>query len=76
MENKLNIIEHKLSNIELSHPNLFNIWKKYLDIKKKTYTNALNECDIFLDKIKDVDDFDKQTILTLMLLKYNYQNIC
>ena len=69
MDNKFETIQKKLNDISITHPNLSEVWKKYIYLKKKHYVNALIDCNNFLKKVEKTEDLERETIFTLMVLK-------
>ena len=56
-------IERKLEKYEQTHPFLISLWKKYIEIKKKSYENSLLECSNVLLQIENITDKDIQTVI-------------
>ena len=65
----LNIIKTRLTFIENSHPNLYKLWKNYINIKIKHYDDIIKDCNIFLDNVVTQSDFTQENIALLMVLK-------
>lgn len=62
-------IKNRLTSIEISHPNLYKLWKNYINIKIKRHNAFLLECNIFLDKTHIQSDLEIQDITALLVLK-------
>ena len=48
---------------------------KIYNNKKKNFEDAMDECNTFIDNIQTNDDFEIETIITLLILKNNIRNI-
>jgi two-component sensor histidine kinase len=62
-------IKNRLTSIAISHPNLYKLWKNYINIKIKHYDNIVKDSNIFLDNIVTKEDFTPEMIALLMVLK-------
>lgn len=69
METDLIVINERLESIKTTHPNLYKLWKNYINIKIKRYNAFLLECNIFLDKTHVQSDLEIQDITALLVLK-------
>ena len=69
IKNDLNIIKNRLTSISNSHPNLYKLWKNYINIKIKHYDNIIKDCNMFLDNVTKQEDFTQENIALLMLLQ-------
>jgi hypothetical protein len=69
IKNDLNIIKNRLISISNSHPNLYKLWKNYINIKIKHYDNIVKDCNMFLDNVIKQEDFTQENIALLMLLQ-------
>jgi hypothetical protein len=69
METDLIAINERLESIKMTHPNLYKLWKNYINIKIKRHNAFLLECDVFLDKIHIQSDLEIQDITALLVLK-------
>ena len=69
METDLIVINERLESIKTTHPNLYKLWKNYINIKIKHYDNIVKDCNIFLDNIVTKEDFTPEMIALLMVLK-------
>ena len=67
-----NIIEEyvydKLNNHEISHPNLTNIWKQYLQNMKIKYLQSLVDCDNMMRNLDTTRDVSLHSIILLYAL--------
>ena len=74
-----NIIEEyvydKLNNHEISHPNLTNIWKQYLQNMKIKYLQSLVDCDNMMRNLDTTRDVSLHSIILLYALINNNLNI-
>lgn len=62
-------IKNRLTSISNSHPNLYKLWKNYINIKIKHYDNIIKDCNMFLDNVTKQEDFTQENIALLMLLQ-------
>ena len=69
METDLIVINERLESIKTTHPNLYKLWKNYINIKIKRHNAFLLECNIFLDKTYIQPDLEIQDITALLVLK-------
>ena len=74
-----NIIEEyvydKLNDHEISHPNLTNIWKQYLQNMKIKYLQSLVDCDNMMRNLDTTRDVSIHSIILLYALINNNLNI-
>lgn len=74
-----NIIEeyiyNKLNNHVISHPNLTNIWKQYLQDMKIKYLQSLVDCDNMMRNLNTTRDISSHSIVLLYALMNNNLNI-
>ena len=70
MEEKLIRIKNKMNILEKKYPNVIQLWKKYIQVKKESLINGITECENALDIIVENGDNDlsKETISILYLL--------
>lgn len=70
MEDKLIILENKMNKLEERYPNLIQMWKKYIQVKRKSLVNGIKECEKALDTIVEniENDLSKDAISLLYLL--------
>jgi hypothetical protein len=64
-------IHSKLNTHETSHPNIIEIWREYIEIKKNSYMKALVDCDIMIRNITEHRDISPKTIMLLYMLFQN-----
>jgi len=69
METDLIEINERLESIKMTHPNLYKLWKNYINIKIKRHNAFLLECNVFLDKTHIQSDLEIQDITALLVLK-------
>ena len=72
MEGDLVTIKRKLENIKPTHPNLYKLWEKYINIKIKRHGDFITECNVFLENVNLRPDMGLPSIATLMALKDVY----
>ena len=74
-----NIIEEyvydKLNDYVISHPNLTNIWKQYLQDMKIKYVQSLVDCDNMMRNLDTTRDISSHSIMLLYALTNNNLNI-
>ena len=69
MEKKLETLDHKMDILETKHPNVIQLWRKYIEVKKKSLFDGIEECEKALLLIENTQhDLTKQTISLLYLL--------
>jgi hypothetical protein len=69
MEEELLRIKNKMNNLEEKYPNLIEMWKKYIRVKKESLENGIEECEKALRIIEMSNhDLNKETITFLYLL--------
>jgi len=68
MENDISGVLGKLENYKLSHPNIYSLWKEYINIKKQSYQKALVDCDDMLSLIGDTQDIPRLSIYLMYAL--------
>jgi len=70
MNEKIKNIENRLEKLKKEYPNLTDIWKLYIDVKKNSLEKSLLECEKVLDKIETTNhnDLSKNTIYLMYLL--------
>lgn len=69
MDNKIENFLNELNKIKISHPNLYNLWKNYLDNKVNVLNKTLDEGFKMLQYTKNIKDFTQQEILSLYHIK-------
>jgi hypothetical protein len=74
-----NIIEDyiydKLNDYSQTHPNLTNVWRKYLQNTKIMYLQSLVDCDNMIRNLNNSRDVSLETIALLYALLNNNLNI-
>lgn len=54
-----------LERIKESHPNLYNVWKVFLERRKERMFHLLRQCNTMIDNIGDSSDIDPVVMLML-----------
>ena len=69
MDRKLLELENKLDILKNNYPNVVNLWKKYINVKKKSLLDGIQECETAIKLIEKSDtDLSNKTILLLYML--------
>ena len=69
MEEKIATLENKMDSLETKYPNVIQLWRKYIEVKKKSLIDGIEECEKALLLIENThNDLSKQTISLLYLL--------
>ena len=69
MEERIIILENKMNNLKTKYPNVIQLWKKYIEVKKKSLLDGIKECEEALLLIENTqNDLSKQTISFLYML--------
>ena len=74
MEDRLNNIKTLMTRYETTHPNLINVWKQFLDIRREKFLKALSDCETLIEKIDNGhQDLTREQIVVLYSV-YNSVN--
>jgi len=65
MDDLLIQTRESLAKYESSHPNLTNLWIKYIDIKVQNLENSLNHCKHAINLMNTTKDITNENILAL-----------
>ena len=69
MEEELIRIKNKMNILEEKYPNVIQLWKKYIQVKKQSLKNGIEECEKALRIIEmSTHDLNEETITFLYLL--------
>ena len=68
MEDSVSDVLDKLEECKLSHPNIYNLWKGYIDIKKQSYQKAVHDCGDMLSIISNANDIPMMSIYLMYAL--------
>jgi hypothetical protein len=69
MDEKLKMLENKMNILEEKYPNIIQLWKKYIQVKKESLKNGIEECEKALKIIKMANcDLNSETITILYFL--------
>ena len=71
MDAKYEKIHNHLQQYTNSHPNLVNIWKKYLNMRKNIFDRAMNECQTAMNIFEKYQDLSPEQISILLILHTN-----
>lgn len=68
MDRSLNDVLVKFEGYEETHPNIVNLWKKYINLRKQSMLQVIKESQYVLGKIDTVPDitFDELSILYII----------
>lgn len=72
IDKSINSFKEKLENIKESHPNLYNLWTKYLDGKIKQLNQTISKGNVMLDSTKKMRDLTEDEILTTYYMKNHF----
>ena len=66
----LKFIKSRLTIIKETHPNIFNLWNKYIDEKIESMLHLLSNCRNTLDMIENenLQDLSQDNILALLMI--------
>lgn len=66
MPGKFTQTMENLEKIKNTHPNLYNVWKLFLEKRKKRMFKLLAQCDKMVNEIEDLPDIDPLAMLALI----------
>lgn len=69
MDDSISNALKNLEDIYESHPNLSTLWREFILIKIKNLEETIVKSNVFIEKSKHISDFDKYSIITLLMLK-------
>ena len=69
MEADLNAFLTQLEEIKETHPNIYHIWTKYIEIKLLSLQNVIDNGFIMLQNVKDISDLSEEQIIILYSFK-------
>tara|TARA_B100000029_G_C16773280_1_gene666367 strand:- start:82 stop:321 length:240 start_codon:yes stop_codon:yes gene_type:complete len=72
MEGKLEDFLTQLETIKTTHPNIYNLWKKYVNEKIKTLEDVIKRGYMMLENSKNVNDLSINDICTAYHLKEEF----
>lgn len=72
MDKKIENFLNELDKIKITHPNLYKLWKHYLDNKLKLLNETIDNGLIMLESAKNIQDFTLEQIMTLYNIKNNF----
>ena len=72
MEGKLEEFLTQLEIIKFTHPNIYNLWKKYVNEKIKTLEDVIKRGYMMLENSKNVNDLSIDDIFTAYHLKEEF----
>ena len=59
---------NRLIEASNSHPNISNLWTKYVLLKKAAYEKALREANNMIETLTTIQDPDNETLIALFAL--------
>ena len=68
MEEKYQQIRNKLLEEQTTHPNFICMWLKYIEAKRENLLASLLQCEVAIEKIKEMDDIQPSVLMLLLLL--------
>tara|TARA_Y100001970_G_scaffold28_1_gene38 strand:+ start:2481 stop:2708 length:228 start_codon:yes stop_codon:yes gene_type:complete len=73
MDNKINIINNKIEKLKYKYPNITNMWKKYINIRKTNLVESIDICLEILNKLESehVENDIPQDVIFFMYLLNN-----
>ena len=72
MDGKLEEFLTQLETIKNTHPNIYNLWKKYVNEKIKTLEDVIKRGYMMLENSKNVNDLSVNDICTAYHLKEEF----
>ena len=54
-----------LERIQETHPNLYNVWKIFLERREKRMLDILHECNTMINEMDNMPDINPMTMLML-----------
>ena len=54
-----------LERIKVTHPNLYNVWKVFLERRKERMMHILRQCNTMINEMDDMPDIDPMVMLML-----------
>tara|TARA_B110000003_G_C16643886_1_gene531248 strand:- start:1780 stop:2010 length:231 start_codon:yes stop_codon:yes gene_type:complete len=54
-----------LERIKETHPNLYNVWKSFLERRKERMFHLLRQCNTMINEMNDMPDIDPMVMLML-----------
>ena len=73
MDNKINTINNKIEKLKYKYPNITNMWKKYINIRKTNLVESIDTCLKILNKLESehVENDIPQDVIFFMYLLNN-----
>ena len=72
MENSLCNIKDKLEKYKSTHPNLYIIFKKYIENYEKNYFYHINNLISSVNNLENIEDLTNKELLILYVLSKNF----
>ena len=66
MAGKFSETMENLEKIKHTHPNLYTVWKLFLEKRKKRMLKLLSQCDKMVNDIENLPDIDPISMLSLI----------
>lgn len=64
-----------LETLHRTHPNLSQIWKEFINLKKERYEHSLKICDENITNMSNINDPSVDTLLFIMFFLDTTRNI-
>lgn len=68
-------VMEKLNNLSKTHPNISNIWKEYINLKKYRLEYAISTCIDNIENMKEINDPSLDTLSFIMYFLQSNRNI-
>ena len=73
MDNNLNDILVQFEGYKETHPNIVHLWKKYINLRKKSMLQLVEQCHDVLGKIELINDVTVEELSMLYIIKSTIQ---
>ena len=67
-------VMNKLNELSTTHPNLSNVWREFINVKKERFEYTLDKCLENMNNMSNIDDPSNDTLVFLLYF-YNSDNI-
>lgn len=72
IQNQVNSLKKKLETIKETHPNLYNLWSKYLDGKISSLNETIIRGHSMIESTEYIRDLTEDEILTTYYIKNHF----
>ena len=73
MDSSLNDILVKFEGYKETHPNIVNLWKRYINLRKQGMFQLIKQCLDVLEKIDTMNDFTVEELSILIVIQSTIQ---